>query len=204
MAQNGDLRDARQGIHQAASAASINFITAHDGFTLHDLVSYNDEHNHENGENNADGENNNLSWNCGAEGPTTDPAILQLREQHKRSLMASLVLSLGVPMISGGDEMGRTQQGNNNAYGQDNELSWTHWDLTLAEQQFLAFTRRLVRFRRSQPVLMRRRFFQGRAIRGVTRLRSTRTSTRSISRRPTGARSGARCSTCSSSGSGTA
>jgi glycogen operon protein len=147
--------------------ASINFITAHDGFTLHDLISFNEKHNEANGENNADGENHNLSWNCGVEGPTNDPAVLNLREQQKRNLMASLLLSLGVPMISGGDEMGRTQQGNNNAYCQDNELSWTPWDLTLAQQQFLAFTRRLVRFRQSQPVLMRRRFFQGRAIRGV-------------------------------------
>jgi len=147
--------------------ASINFITAHDGFTLHDLVSYNEKRNEANGENGADGENNNLSWNCGAEGPTNDPAVLRLREQQKRNLMASLLLSLGVPMISGGDEMGRTQQGNNNAYCLDSELSWTPWDLTLAQQQFLAFTGRLVRFRRSHPVLMRRRFFQGRAIRGV-------------------------------------
>jgi glycogen operon protein len=147
--------------------ASINFITAHDGFTLHDLVSYNEKHNEANGEENNDGENNNLSWNCGAEGATSDAAVLQLREQQKRNLMASLLLSLGVPMVSGGDEMGRTQNGNNNAYCQDHELSWTHWDLTLAQQQFLAFTRRLVRFRRSQPVLMRRKYFQGRAIRGV-------------------------------------
>jgi glycogen operon protein len=147
--------------------ASINFITAHDGFTLHDLVSYNEKHNEANGDNNGDGENHNLSWNCGVEGPTDDPAILQLREQQKRNLMASLLLSLGVPMISGGDEMGRTQQGNNNAYCQDNELSWTSWDLTLAQQQFLAFTRRLMRFRRTQPVLMRRKYFQGRAIRGA-------------------------------------
>jgi isoamylase len=147
--------------------ASINFITAHDGFTLHDLVSYNEKHNEANGENNADGESHNLSWNCGAEGPTDDPAIVKLREQQKRNLMASLLLSIGVPMISGGDEMSRTQQGNNNAYCQDSELSWTNWDLSLAEQQFLAFTRRLVRFRRSQPVLQRRKYFHGRAIRGA-------------------------------------
>jgi glycogen operon protein len=147
--------------------ASINFITAHDGFTLHDLVSYNEKHNEANGDNNQDGENNNLSWNCGVEGPTDDEAILQLREQQKRNLMASMMLSLGVPMISGGDEVARTQEGNNNAYCQDTGLSWTPWDLTLRQQQFLAFTRRLVRFRRSQPVLMRRKFFQGRAIRGA-------------------------------------
>ncbi len=146
--------------------ASVNFITAHDGFTLDDLVSYNDKHNDANGEHNQDGENHNLSWNCGAEGETNDPAILQLREQQKRNLMATMLLSIGVPMISGGDEMGRSQQGNNNAYCQDNELSWTGWNLSLEQQQFLAFTRRLVRFRRSQPVLSRRKYFQGRPIRG--------------------------------------
>jgi isoamylase len=147
--------------------ASINFITAHDGFTLHDLVSYNEKHNHANGEDNRDGEGHNLSWNCGAEGPTDDPAVTRLREQQKRNLMASLLLSVGVPMISGGDEMGRTQQGNNNAYCQDNEISWTPWDLSLEQQQFLAFTRRLIRFRRSQPALQRRKYFHGRSIRGA-------------------------------------
>jgi isoamylase len=147
--------------------ASINFITAHDGFTLHDLVSYNDKHNQANGEDNRDGESHNLSWNCGAEGETDDPAIRKLREQQKRNLMASLLLSIGVPLISGGDEMSRTQQGNNNAYAQDNELSWTPWDLSLEQQQFLAFTRRLLRFRRAQPVLQRRKYFHGRSIRGA-------------------------------------
>jgi glycogen operon protein len=147
--------------------ASINFVTSHDGFTLHDLVSYNDKHNAANGDGNQDGEHNNLSWNCGIEGPSEDEAIVRLREQQKRNLMASLLLSLGVPMISGGDELGRTQMGNNNAYCQDNETSWTPWDLSLEQQQFLAFTRRLVRFRRAQPVLTRRRYFQGRAIRGA-------------------------------------
>jgi isoamylase len=147
--------------------ASINFITAHDGFTLHDLVSYNQKHNDANGEGNGDGENNNLSWNCGVEGPTSEPAILKVREQQKRNLMASLLLSIGVPMISGGDEMGRTQRGNNNAYAQDNELSWTHWDLSLEQQQFLAFTRRMVRLRQAQPALTRRKYFHGRAIRGA-------------------------------------
>jgi isoamylase len=146
--------------------ASINFITAHDGFTLHDLVSYNEKHNEANGDGNRDGESHNLSWNCGAEGPTDDEAIRKLRERQKRNLMATLMLSVGVPMISGGDEMSRTQNGNNNAYCQDSELSWTPWDLTLEQQQFLAFTRRLVRFRRSQPVLLRRKYFHGRAIRG--------------------------------------
>jgi isoamylase len=147
--------------------ASINFITAHDGFTLHDLVSYNEKHNEANGEDNRDGEGHNLSWNCGVEGPTDDPGITKLREQQKRNLMASLLLSVGVPMISGGDEMGRTQQGNNNAYCQDTEISWTPWDLSLEQQQFLAFTRRLVRFRRSQPALQRRKYFHGRSIRGA-------------------------------------
>ena len=147
--------------------ASINFITAHDGFTLQDLVSYNEKHNEANGDHNQDGENHNLSWNCGVEGPTDDPEVLRLREQQKRNLMASLLLSVGVPMISGGDEMSRTQQGNNNAYCQDNELSWTHWDLTPAQEEFLEFTRRLLAFRAQQPVLMRRRYFQGRSIRGA-------------------------------------
>jgi glycogen operon protein len=147
--------------------ASINFITAHDGFTLHDLVSYNHKHNESNGEHNRDGEGHNLSWNCGVEGPTTERCIVELREQQKRNLLASLLLSVGVPMISGGDEVGRTQLGNNNAYCHDSELSWTPWDLTLEQQQLLAFTRRLVRFRRSQPVLMRRKYFHGRSIRGA-------------------------------------
>jgi glycogen operon protein len=147
--------------------ASINFITAHDGFTLNDLVSYNEKHNEANGENNQDGENYNLSWNCGVEGPTDDPEITRLREQQKRNLMASLLLSVGVPMISGGDEVCRTQQGNNNAYCQDSELSWTHWDLTPAQQDFLQFTRRLVHLRREQPVLTRRKYFEGRSIRGA-------------------------------------
>jgi glycogen operon protein len=147
--------------------ASINFITAHDGFTLNDLVSYNEKHNEANGEGNQDGERHNLSWNCGVEGPSDDPAVRSLREQQKRNLMASLLLSVGVPMISGGDEMCRTQLGNNNAYAQDNELSWTPWDLSLEQQQFLAFTRRLVRLRRAHPVLTRRKYFHGRAIRGA-------------------------------------
>jgi glycogen operon protein len=130
-------------------------------------VSYNEKHNEANGEENRDGENHNASWNCGVEGPTDDPAIVQLREQQKRNLMASLLLSVGVPMISGGDEMCRTQQGNNNAYAQDNEVSWTDWDLTPEASAFLAFTRRLVHFRREQPVLTRRKYFQGRSIRGA-------------------------------------
>jgi glycogen operon protein len=147
--------------------ASINFITSHDGFTLNDLVSYEQKHNEANGEDNRDGENHNLSWNCGVEGPTTDQAIRKVREQQKRNLMASLLLSIGVPMLSGGDEVGRTQQGNNNAYSQDNELSWTHWDLSSEQESFLDFTTRLVQFRLQQPVLTRRKYFQGRAIRGA-------------------------------------
>ena len=147
--------------------ASINFITSHDGFTLQDLVSYNQKHNEANGDNNQDGESSNMSWNCGVEGPARDPRVLKLREQQKRNLMASLLLSVGVPMISGGDEMGRTQQGNNNAYCQDSELSWTHWNLTQEQRDFLVFTRRLVHFRRSQPTLTRRKYFQGRSIRGA-------------------------------------
>jgi glycogen operon protein len=147
--------------------ASINFITAHDGFTLQDLVSYEQKRNESNGEGNRDGENHNLSWNCGIEGPTADTAVNKLREQQKRNLMASLMLSVGVPMISGGDEMGRTQSGNNNAYCQDNEVSWTNWALSPEQESFLDFTRRLVQLRLQQPVLTRRKYFQGRSIRGV-------------------------------------
>jgi glycogen operon protein len=147
--------------------ASINFITAHDGFTLQDLVSYNQKHNEANGDNNQDGESQNLSWNCGVEGPTGDPKVVALREQQKRNLMASLLLSVGVPMISGGDEMSRTQDGNNNAYCQDSEVSWTPWNLLPDQRAFLDFTRKLVRFRRSQPTLTRRKYFQGRSIRGA-------------------------------------
>jgi isoamylase len=147
--------------------ASINFITAHDGFTLSDLVSYNEKHNEANGEGNADGENHNLSWNCGVEGPTTDRRINEQRERQRRNLMATLLLSQGVPMISGGDEMARTQGGNNNAYCQDNEISWTTWDLTPEQRDFLAFTRRLIQVWKDQPVLRRRKFLQGRRIRGA-------------------------------------
>jgi glycogen operon protein len=147
--------------------ASINFITCHDGFTMADLVSYSQKHNDANGEGNRDGEDHNLSWNCGVEGPTTDPAIRALRGQQMRNLMASLLLSVGVPMISGGDEMGRTQRGNNNAYAHDSELSWTPWELSAEQRSFLQFTRRMVQFRRQQPVLSRRKYFQGRPIRGA-------------------------------------
>jgi glycogen operon protein len=147
--------------------ASINFVTAHDGFTLQDLVSYNTKHNEANGENNQDGENNNLSLNFGVEGPTADPVIIASREQQKRNLMATLLLSQGVPMICGGDEMSETHDGNNNPYCQDNELNWIDWSNTPAKRQFLEFTRRLIALRHRHPVLRRRKFFQGRSIRGV-------------------------------------
>ena len=147
--------------------ASINFVTAHDGFTLADLVSYNDKHNEANRENNRDGENHNLSWNCGVEGPTTDRRIVELRARQRRNLMATLMMSIGVPMISGGDEVGRTQHGNNNAYCQDNETSWTRWDLSAEQRDFLEFTRRLIRIWKQNPVLRRRKFLQGRRIRGI-------------------------------------
>ncbi|MDA2911702.1 glycogen debranching protein GlgX [Nitrospiraceae bacterium AH_259_D15_M11_P09] len=146
--------------------ASINFLTAHDGFTLHDLVSYNQKHNEANGEGDRDGMDDNLSWNCGVEGPTDDPTILALRKRQQRNFLAILLLSQGVPMICGGDEIGRTQQGNNNAYCQDNELSWYNWHLDRSAQQLIAFARRLVAMRQQHPVLRRRRFFQGRRIRG--------------------------------------
>jgi len=146
--------------------ASINFVTAHDGFTLNDLVSYNEKHNDANGEGNRDGENNNLSWNCGAEGPTDDPEIGELRERQKRNLLATLLLSQGVPMISHGDELGRTQDGNNNAYCQDNELSWIDWNLDASRHTLLDFVSKLIHFRRAHPVLRRRKYFQGRSIRG--------------------------------------
>jgi len=147
--------------------ASINFVTAHDGFTLADLVSYSEKHNEANGERNQDGENHNLSWNCGVEGATTDPRVLELRARQRRNLLATLMMSVGVPMISGGDEVGRTQQGNNNAYCQDNETSWTHWDLSAGQRHFLEFSRRLIRIWKENPVLRRRKFLQGRRIRGA-------------------------------------
>jgi len=146
--------------------ASINFVTAHDGFTLHDLVSYNEKHNEANLEDNRDGENQNLSWNCGAEGPTDNPEIVALRERQKRNFMTTLLLSQGVPMISHGDELGRTQRGNNNAYCQDNEMSWIAWNLDADRRALLSFTSKLIHFRLSQPALRRRRYFQGRSIRG--------------------------------------
>jgi isoamylase len=138
---------------------SINFVTAHDGFTLNDLVSYNDKHNEANGEENRDGESHNRSWNCGTEGPTDNTAVLQLRAKQRRNFLATLMLSQGVPMISHGDELGRTQQGNNNAYCQDNELSWIDWEN--ADETLLEFTRKLTAFRHRHQVFQRRRFFTG-------------------------------------------
>jgi isoamylase len=146
--------------------ASINFITAHDGFTLADLVSYNEKHNEANGDENRDGHDDNLSWNCGVEGPSDDPGVLALRQRQQRNFLATLLLSQGVPMLQAGDEIGRTQQGNNNTYCQDNELSWLDWDLDETKKQLLAFTRLVIRLFHEQPVLRRRKFFQGRKIRG--------------------------------------
>ncbi len=144
--------------------ASINFITAHDGFTMRDLVSYNDKHNEANGENNQDGTNDNASWNMGAEGPTDNLDIIRARERQMRNFLATLMLSQGVPMISGGDEMGRTQKGNNNAYCQDNEISWYDWTPSEEKELLIDFTCRLIAFRKEHPNLRRRKFFQGRVI----------------------------------------
>ena len=146
--------------------ASVNYITAHDGFTLHDLVSYNEKHNEANGEDNRDGTDNNLAWNCGAEGKTRDAKINALRARQKRNLLATLLFSQGVPMLLAGDEMGRTQRGNNNAYCQDNTISWVNWNLTDADHALFDFVARLIRLRRAHPVFRRRNFFQGRPIRG--------------------------------------
>ncbi|HLM68778.1 MAG TPA: glycogen debranching protein GlgX, partial [Longimicrobium sp.] len=146
--------------------ASINFITAHDGFTLHDLVSYNEKHNEENGESNRDGESHNRSFNFGVEGPTDDPEVVHQREKQKRNFLTTLLLSQGVPMITGGDEMGRTQGGNNNAYCQDNEISWLDWELDETRRDLLEFTRRVATLRREHPIFRRRKFFQGKKIRG--------------------------------------
>ena len=146
--------------------ASVNFVTAHDGFTLRDLVSYNDKHNDANGEGNRDGESHNRSWNCGAEGPSDDPAIRALRLRQQRNLLTTLLLAQGVPMIAHGDEFGRTQQGNNNVYCQDNELAWVDWDLDADQEGLLDFTRHVVRLRAEHPVFRRRRFFAGSADHG--------------------------------------
>ncbi|MBI1395058.1 MAG: glycogen debranching protein GlgX [Betaproteobacteria bacterium] len=146
--------------------ASVNFVTAHDGFTLEDLVSYNHKHNDANGESNLDGADENRSWNCGVEGATEDPEILALRARQKRNLLATLLLSQGVPMLTAGDEFGRTQGGNNNAYCQDNDTSWVDWNTGESGRRFLRFVRRVLAMRRDHPVFRRRHFFQGRSIRG--------------------------------------
>lgn len=142
--------------------ASVNFITAHDGFTMNDLVSYNEKHNEANGEGNRDGESNNRSWNCGVEGPTNIPDVNDLRQRQMRNMFATLLFSQGIPMICGGDEVARTQQGNNNAYCQDNEISWTNWHLDKRRKELLAFVSKLIHLRLDHPVLHRRRFFTGR------------------------------------------
>jgi len=144
--------------------ASVNFVTAHDGFTLADLVSYNGKHNEANCEGNRDGSDDNLSWNSGVEGPTEDPGILMLRERRIRTFLATLFISQGVPMLCGGDEMGRTQQGNNNAYCQDNAISWVNWSLDAPAQRLLRFTRQLIQLRKAHAELQRRKFFQGRPL----------------------------------------
>lgn len=149
-----------------APMASINFITAHDGFTLNDLVSYNNKHNEANGEGNADGESNNRSWNCGEEGPSEDPEVLSLRSRQIKNFLTTMLFSQGVPMICHGDEMGRTQAGNNNVYCQDNELAWVNWNLNATQQDLLHFTRRVIKLRKDHPVLRRRRFFYGDAAHG--------------------------------------
>jgi len=147
--------------------ASVNFVTAHDGFTLRDLVSYNEKHNEANLEDNHDGSNNNLSWNCGAEGPTDDPDVNALRIRQSRNFLATLLLSQGIPMVVAGDEIGHTQNGNNNAYCQDNEISWLNWDLQPVDKELLAFVQRLIMIRKQHPLFRRRNFFLGRPIKGA-------------------------------------
>jgi glycogen operon protein len=144
--------------------ASINFMTAHDGFTLRDLVSYNEKHNEANGENNQDGESHNRSWNCGVEGETDDPAVKELRARQARNFLTTLLLSQGIPMMLGGDEMGRTQKGNNNGYCQDNDVSWFDWESM--DRCLYEFTQRVIHLARGHPVFHRRRWFKGRALRG--------------------------------------
>ncbi|HPV91384.1 MAG TPA: glycogen debranching enzyme, partial [Ornithinibacter sp.] len=148
--------------------ASINFVTAHDGFTLRDLVSYNDKRNEANGEDGNDGESHNRSWNCGEEGPSENPDVIALRLRQQRNFLTTLLLSQGVPMIAHGDEIGRTQQGNNNVYCQDNELAWVDWDLDEAQKELYAFTAALTTLRREHAVFRRRRFFAGSADHGGT------------------------------------
>ena len=150
-----------------APYASVNFVTCHDGFTLHDLVSYSEKHNEANGEDNRDGTNDNNSWNCGVEGPSGDPEIVECRERRKRAFIATLFFSQGVPMLLAGDELSHTQRGNNNAYCQDNEITWLDWELGQREQEFLAFVKQVSRLWQTQPVLQRRKWFQNRSIRGT-------------------------------------
>jgi glycogen operon protein len=152
-------------------SASINFVTCHDGFTMNDLVSYNEKHNEANGEDNRDGESHNRSWNCGVEGPTKDKDILALRAKQMRNIMGTLMMSQGTPMISHGDEIGRTQSGNNNVYCQDSEVSWMDWSLCETNADQLAFTRKAVQLRRDHPVFRRRRFFEGKPIRSADQVR---------------------------------
>ncbi|MDO8777867.1 MAG: glycogen debranching protein GlgX, partial [Burkholderiaceae bacterium] len=165
--QIGELAQRLTGSHDLygwsgkRSHASINFVTAHDGFTLHDLVSYNDKHNEANGEDNRDGNNHNLSWNCGAEGESDDPAILALRERQKRNLLATLLLSQGLPMLLAGDERGHTQLGNNNVYCQDSQLAWLDWTPSPERDALHTFVQRLILLRRAHPSLRRRNFFEG-------------------------------------------
>jgi isoamylase len=148
--------------------ASINFVTAHDGFTLRDLVSYDEKHNEANGEDGADGDSTNRSWNCGVEGPTDDPDVLSCRAAQQRNFLVTLLLSQGVPMLLAGDELGRTQGGNNNAYCQDNEVSWHDWDAV--DKELLEFTKQLIALRLDHPTFRRRRYFQGVPIRGTVDL----------------------------------
>ena len=148
--------------------SSINFVTAHDGFTLADLVSFNTKHNEANGDHNRDGSDDNRSWNGGVEGPSKDPAVVEVRRRQQRNFLATLLLSQGVPMILGGDEFGRTQRGNNNGYCQDNEVSWYDWSLAEVNADLLEFTRALTRLRTDHPVFRRPKFFQGRPLHGET------------------------------------
>ncbi len=147
-------------------SSSINFVTCHDGFTLHDLVSFNEKHNYENGENNKDGESHNISWNHGVEGETDDKEIIGLRQKQKKNFLATLFFSQGVPMLSHGDEYGRTQRGNNNAYCQDNDITWINWDWDDTQKELHQFVTELIKIRKNQPVMRRRRYFKGRKIYG--------------------------------------
>ena len=147
--------------------ASVNFVTAHDGFTLTDLGSYNSKHNEANGQDNRDGADNNRSWNCGAEGPTDEPEVKRLRSLQKRNFIAALFLSQGVPLLLAGDEIGHSQNGNNNTYSQDNDVSWLDWDPNYIDRELLSFVRRLIALRKDHPTFRLRSFFQGRAIKGA-------------------------------------